>query len=541
MIKMTQRRAGPGLVAVAALATVAAVVVAIGPTAVAVPAGRHAGTAQAGSLGARAAEGELACPELPGLETRCGSMRVPLDRANPAAGQTTVAYSLVRHRGTEPALGTIAFNPGGPGLAPMVGLAQQPDLFVAIFGQLLDTHDMLVVDPRGTGRSAALHCTGLSVENVPATRSALLDAVRSCGRELRERARYHTSAATADDIDAVRRQLRIRRLDLLGESYGTYLLAVYARRHPTRVRSIVLSSAYPLAFDMWARPNARAMGRAIALLCQRSNGSCDAEQVLADLGVLAARLRRHPVGYQAADGTRRVLDDTALAAITYAVAGDRQAMGRLPAVVRAALAGDYGPLVEVAQSQQPPPLSDQPPANAVESVGQAGPADASEAFQSLALTTSVICNDYPTLWDRRASIPERTRDYHLRRRQLDPDVFAPFSPRAWTNGIYDRGNFCLRWPDRDGSSQSTGGRFPDVPVLILSGELDANTPTEEGRAAAQQFRQARMIEVPNTGHVPEHHEAANPCVMALQTEFFRTHRIASTSCLAAIPPITVDA
>ncbi|MQA88152.1 MAG: hypothetical protein GEV03_26915 [Streptosporangiales bacterium] len=30
----------------------------------------------------------------------------------------------------------------------------------------------------------------------------------------------------------------------------------------------------------------------------------------------------------------------------------------------------------------------------------------------------------------------------------------------------------------------------------------------------------RVIEVPNTGHVPEHHEAANPCVMGLQAEFF---------------------
>ncbi len=483
---------------------------------------------------------EPSCPGVPGLRTQCGSIRVQLDRANPKAGRTTVAFALVRHRGTHPALGTIVLNPGGPGLGPIVGLAQQAELFVAIFGQLLDTHDMLLIDPRGTGRSAALQCQDLSVENVPATRSALLDAVGSCGRELRKRARYYTSAATADDIDAVRDQLRIRRLDLLGESYGTYLMAVYAQRHPLRVRSIVLSSAYPLAFDMWARPNARAMRRAIGLVCRRSHGRCDADRVLADLGVLANRLRRRPVGYRAADGTRRVLDDTALAAITYDASGDGQAMGRLPAVVRAALAGDRGPLIEMARLQQPPPLSDQLPQAEV-SVGRAGPDDERETFQSLALSASVICNDYPTLWDRRASIRERTHEYLLRRRHLDPSVFAPFSPRAWTNGIYDHGNFCLRWPDRQGSTLSVGGRFPDVPVLVLSGELDANTPTEEGRAAARQFRRAVVIEVPNTGHVAEHHVAANPCVMALQAEFFRSHRITSTACLTAIPPITVDA
>jgi pimeloyl-ACP methyl ester carboxylesterase len=528
MMRSKQRRARPGLVALVALATVAVASVAVGPT------------VQAKRGGQGASQPDLSCPELSELRTHCGSIKVPLDRANPGAGQTTVAYALIQHRGTRPALGTIVFNPGGPGLAPVVGLAQRPELFVAIFGQLLDTHDMLLIDPRGTGRSAALHCADLSVENVPATRSALLQAVRSCGRELGASARYYTSAAIADDIDAVRAKLRIRSLDLLGESYGTYLMTVYAQRHPARVRSIVLSSAFPLAFDMWARPSARAMRRAIALLCQRSDGRCGAERVLTDLGVVAGRLRQHPVGYEAADGTRRVLDDTALAAITYDISGDRLLMGRLPGAVRSALAGDDEPLIELARFQQPPPLSEHASSEAVEGAGRASPGDGGEEF-ALAMTASVICNDYPTLWNRQDSIGKRARDYQLRRRQLDPSVFAPFSPRAWTDGIFDRGNFCLRWPDREVPPGSAGWRFPEVPVLVLSGELDANTPTEEGRAAARQFRGARVIEVPNTGHVAEDDEAANACVMALQSEFFRTQQITRTVCLEMIPPITVDA
>src|SRR5947208_2931972 len=84
----------------------------------------------------------------------------------------------------------------------------------------------------------------------PADRDGLTRAFAECGRSLGDRARYYTSAATADDIDAVRAHLRIPRLDLLGESYGTYLMTVYAQRHPDHIRSIVLSSALPLAFDM---------------------------------------------------------------------------------------------------------------------------------------------------------------------------------------------------------------------------------------------------------------------------------------------------
>jgi hypothetical protein len=81
------------------LATVAAVSVAVAPI-VAAERPRQGAT-----------RSEQPCPELPGFQTHCGSITVPLDRANPDAGQTTMAYALVRHRGTEPALGTIALNP----------------------------------------------------------------------------------------------------------------------------------------------------------------------------------------------------------------------------------------------------------------------------------------------------------------------------------------------------------------------------------------------------------------------------------------------
>jgi pimeloyl-ACP methyl ester carboxylesterase len=149
-----------------------------------------------------------------------------------------------------PAVGTVVPNPGGPGDSPI----EFAPIYAQAFGELLAEHDLLLIDPRGVGQSSPLHC-GLA--SLPATRDGLTRAFAECGRSLGDRARYYTSAATADDIDAVRAHLRIPRLDLLGESYGTYLMTVYAQRHPDHIRSIVLSSALPLAFDMWARPNAR--------------------------------------------------------------------------------------------------------------------------------------------------------------------------------------------------------------------------------------------------------------------------------------------
>jgi pimeloyl-ACP methyl ester carboxylesterase len=52
--------------------------------------------------------------------------------------------------------------------------------------------------------------------------------------------------------------------------YGAYLMTVYAQRHPASVRSIVLSSGFPLDFDMWGRPTAEAVRLAVRRVCARS-------------------------------------------------------------------------------------------------------------------------------------------------------------------------------------------------------------------------------------------------------------------------------
>ncbi|GAA5186779.1 alpha/beta fold hydrolase [Rugosimonospora acidiphila] len=483
------------------------------------------------------------CPELPGVQSNCGTIEVPLDRADPAAGQTAIRYLLLRHRGTGKSAGTVALNEGGPGIAWIPALAQQPQAFLAEFGAILNTHDLLLMDPRGTGGSGPRQCRALSITSIPSVRSQLVDAVAACGRELGTDTRFYTTAATADDLDAVRAHLGIGKLDLLGESYGTYLMTVYAGRHPERVHSVILSSAMPLDLDMWQRTNAQAMRRAIDLMCQRSGGTCDGNRVLADLGTLADRLHTRPVPYNAPDGPR-TMDDTALAAITYDLVGVRDQMGQLPGMVTAALHGDYAPLTTAAAAVFPPPPSDQAPRQAGPSTPPTGStsSDGQAADQVYGLVTwaSVSCNDYPTLWDRRAPVPTRTHQYDQARDRLNQATFAPFTPQAWTDGIYNAGNFCLRWPDRDVAAQATDLPLPNVPVLVLSGDLDANTPTADGRAAAQQYPHAQLIEVPNTGHVPEADPQANSCVTGLQSEFLATGKVTDTGCLATIPPISVQ-
>jgi pimeloyl-ACP methyl ester carboxylesterase len=156
----------------------------------------------------------------------------------------------------------------------------------------------------------------------------------------------------------------------------------------------------------------------------------------------------------------------------------------------------------------------------------------------LALAASIICNDFPTLWNRRAPVPVRLRQFASRRARLSPVAFRPFSARAWTSPILDRGNVCIRWPDRNGPRQRTAGPFPDVPVLVTSGDLDPNVPTREGRQASHQFPDARVVNVPNAGHVPEAEPSG--CAASITFDFIRNQRLGDTSCLATIPPVPVS-
>ena len=335
----------------------------------------------------------------------------------------------------------------------------------------------------------------------------------ACAHDLGPRAGLYGTAAVADDIEAVRAELGLGDLDLWGDSYGTYLMAVYAARHPEHVRSIVLDGAFPVAFDPWGRDVLRSVRRVIRLVCARS-GRCSGDRVLRDIARLGRRLREHPRTFTAHSPLGPVtltLGERELAAVTFG-GGHPEVYGQLPAAVRAALHGDDALLKRLVFASR-----------AADVHGYTSdPRDV-----SIAVAAATSCHDYPRPYDLAAPPAVRRRQYARALAALDPAQFRPFSPQAWLNTGIDAGPGCIDWPaDPTAGSPLQGLAMPDVPVLVQSGELDTNTPIEQGRIAAAQFRHATFAVVGNIGHTPD----TGACGVAMALDFVEHLRTDANRC-----------
>ncbi|MBS1163483.1 MAG: cysteine proteinase, partial [Burkholderiaceae bacterium] len=202
------------------------------------------------ALGADDSRPGLTACRLQGVEhgALCGSVRRPLDPAAPQGTQIEVHFAvlpaLARNRKPDP----VFFFAGGPGQSAIevAGRVQ------ALLGRLSNRRDIVLVDQRGTGRSAPLVCDEadptqpLADAVDPARMLSRLDACRARLQQLPHGdLRHYTTALAMQDADAVRRQLGADRINLVGGSYGTRAALELLRQFPHTVRRIVLDGVAP--------------------------------------------------------------------------------------------------------------------------------------------------------------------------------------------------------------------------------------------------------------------------------------------------------
>ncbi|HMG99032.1 MAG TPA: alpha/beta hydrolase, partial [Gaiellales bacterium] len=377
---------------------------------------------------ASAASALQPCSDSPGL---CGSIDVPLDRANPLAGTTAVGFTLIPHADASIASqGTILAIAGGPGISS----TSEWNGYLNELGPLLDARDLLLVDARGTGRSGAIDC-----EDLQHGVGTILAAVAACGAQLGSTISDYGTPAVADDIDAVRSALGIDRLDVLGTSYGGLVAEVYAIRHPAQLRTLTLDApGNPSGGDFWQVGSLHQMLRTVDEICKRSP-SCnpDTPDPIGQIAWLAKALRAHPLEGDAYDAGGQlqhvVLDEaTLIGNVLFNSDGGYLYQGEIAAAAASLRAGDPAPLLRIAAQTDFPAFFD----------------SGDPAFISSGLNAAVYCAEWPVPWNESATPAVREAQYRQALQAVPAGTLAPFAGDAWSAflGIGPTGDFCTPWP-----------------------------------------------------------------------------------------------
>ena len=410
---------------------------------------------------------------------QCGRLVVPLDRANPA-GPSVSLYVERRRALRRPSRGAtllLAGGPGQPATGAYNGVVTDDDY--GEFTGLTPRNDVVAFDARGTGRSGLLRCPELE-------RASLLDAgteAAACARRLGGRRAFYRTSDSVEDIEALRAALGVERVTLIGVSYGTFVAQAYAARYPARVERVLLDSVLDVsAWDPFSLDIFRAVPRVVRAVCRGGCGLFTRDPV-GDLARLVARIERRGLrgSLTLPSGRARPASLTRPELFFTLVSGDIDEILRasVPGAVSSALRGDEAPILRLAAH-----------ASRAESTGS--PRDFSSAVYA-----ATACEEIPFPWTRFSDPAARGAQVDAAAAAIPSAQLRPFD-RATTAGN-DFIRMCRRWPEAS-PARTAPGALPDVPVLMLSGEMDLRTPVEAAASAAADWPKAQRLTVPNTGH-----------------------------------------
>jgi hypothetical protein len=248
-------------------------------------------------------------------------------------------------------------------------------------------------------------------------------------------------------------------------------------------------------------------------------------------------LRARPFRARAADSDGKEREFTAdasqLAIVMFGSAPAFATVRELDAAARAFLAGDRLPLLRLM-------------AETISGVDSRDPS-ADAAKWSAGLAAAVMCQDPPQIFDMRLAPALRTADRDraiAERKRSAPDSYAPFRIDEYRGMPLDYSfiDQCAEWPVAPASHPASqvvaaDAPYPDIPALIISGELDNMTTVADGAAVAGAFKHGTQIRIANSFHVNALPRARSACGAELVRRFVETLDAGDTACAAGVPPL----
>ena len=398
------------------------------------------------------------------VSAQCGTLTVPENPANPDGRQIELFVARIPALSGVPQPDPLLLISGGPGQATT-------DLYLALRGAfelIRRDREIILLDQRGTGRSARLSCPETDARDLDtATLEELAALVTDCVTALGADPRYYTTSVAVGDLERLRQALELPEWNIYGISYGTRVAQHYLRRYPEQTRAVILDGIVPAEL---------ALGPAIARNAQDTLedifARCSGEPLCAQrfpvlderLATLSARLAEQPVVVAMSDpltgkAETRTLSDRHLQAVVRLMSYAPLSTALLPLLVSEAHDGNYAPLTAQAYMM----------------------IDELEQSISFPMHNSVVCTEDVPFYE-------------------DADLLGLEDTYLGNTIIDALMTVCSVWPVGEMDSDLKASLVSDRPVLLLSGEADPVTPPAYGAQVLENLDNARHLVGPGQGH-----------------------------------------
>lgn len=426
---------------------------------------------------------------LPGVrvEVRCGSVQRALESARPDGPRIEVHFAVVPALSRQPLPDPVFFLAGGPGQS---AIALAPTA-LAILERLRARRDVVLLDQRGTGRSAPLLCPDhasahtFAAWDVAAQRQSMA-ACRQALQKLSYIARptdlaFFTTPLAMQDLDVVRQRLGADQINVVGVSYGTRAALDYQRQFGAHVRRSVLDGVAPP--DM-ALPASAALDsqRALDVLWADCTAEPACKQAFpslrSDWHKLLQSLPRRVTVADPLSGQPQttMLSRAALLGVVRSALYVPTLASALPQAVHDAARGRLEGLAGLGSALQSPGASP----------------------MAMGMHLSVLCAEDMPLLTAPARPIERNGNVA---RGVAPHSEHAHRPDFGDEALHWYRSLCAHWPAAPVPADYYRIAPAPQPVLLLSGGLDPATPPRHAARAAQALgAKALHVVAPKAGH-----------------------------------------
>ncbi|MGI9084346.1 MAG: alpha/beta hydrolase [Aeromicrobium sp.] len=422
---------------------------------------------------------------------KCATVEVPIDYEKPDGETLELRVKLIAAKGEGGR--SLFVNPGGPGGAALGFTEYMAQLLPA---EVLETYDIIGIDPRGVGESTPVDCVSdrdldrfIAKDPSPddaseksAYRKITADFGAGCRQRSGEIAAHISTEEAARDFDLVREVLGAKTFDWFGYSYGTQLGATYATLFPKRVGRMVLDGATDPSLGTIDVSLGQSGGFDRALTayiedCQKRDNCPLAGDADAAEATLVDFLESTDAKALETNEKRKLTEGQAYAGLFYPLYA-KELWPRLTDALIAALDGDGTPMLQ---------LSDEYFDRLADG------SFAGNLFEGFLAVSCLDSGERGTFDDVEKMIPRFEKGNTVLGRQ---DAWAAF--------------VCADWPIKATHPQVDIDATGSMPIVVIGTTRDPATPYEWSPALAKQLGTGVLVTREGDGHTA--YGSGNTCI-----------------------------